>query len=66
MEKPLTLIELPSLTLPRVGPFPKIKLQNVKIKLSNVTFEAGFPFPKASFNFEVTEYDSEGIQPIVR
>ncbi len=56
MEKPLTVTELPSMTLPRVSPFPKIKLKNIKIKLSNVTLEAGFPSPKLSFNFEVAEY----------
>jgi len=59
MEKPLTVIELPSIILPRVGPLPKIKLKNVKIKLSNVTLEAGFPSPKVSFNFEVKEYQLE-------
>lgn len=60
MKKPLTVTELPSMTLPRVSPFPKIKLKNVKIKLSNVTLEAGFPSPKLSFNFEVAEYQPEG------
>ncbi|MBA7506783.1 hypothetical protein ES706_05490 [subsurface metagenome] len=65
MEKPLTVIELGTLKLPKIGPFPKQHLKNVKIKLKDGTIELGIP-PKLLLNFDVIGYESEGIQPTVK
>jgi len=61
MEKHLDVINLPALTLPKVGPLPKMQLKNVKIRLTGGTFEASFPLPRVSLNFEVIEYESKNI-----
>lgn len=58
MEKPLNIITLPEVRLPKRGPLPALTLKEVKMQIKGLDIELGYvpSLPKVTFHLNVLEF----------